>query len=84
MHPNSWYICPIWFIPAALLWAGLCALCEHLRVYDRLASRFNWRKRVVEKWLNRIFGVIALLLTAIILFLISYLIGFDLLNWEPF
>lgn len=84
MNPNSWYVCPVLLVPAALLWAGLRLLCEHLHLCARLSSRFNWRKRTVEKWLNRILGITSLSITAIILFVFSYLIGFDLLNWEPF
>lgn len=84
MEPECWYLCPIWFIPSALLWAGLCVLCEHYYIYDKLSYYFKWKKQKVEKWLNRILGVVSLLLTAIILFAISYIIGFDLLNWEPF
>lgn len=84
MQPNSWYICPILFIPAAVIWASLCVLCEHYCVYDKLSLRFNWKKQNVEKWLNRILGAVSLSLTTIAIFVVSYLIGFDLLNWEPF
>jgi hypothetical protein len=84
MNPHSWYICPILFIPAALLWGGLWVFCEHIQLCQRLVSRFGWKMRTTVKWLNGILYVISLLLTTVILFLVSYLIGFDLLNWEPF
>ena len=84
MEPECWYLCPIWFIPSAFLWASLCALCEHFHICDWFSTKFNWEYKTVEKWMYRLLGLISLLLILIILCVVSYLIKFDLLNWEPF
>lgn len=82
MRPEFWYMCPIWFIPAFFLWACLNVLCNHFRITDRLAERFGWKKRTLQKWQERITGAVSLITTLVVLIVISQLIGFDLLNWE--
>ncbi len=84
MEPEFWYICPILFIPAAILWACINELCDHYHLSERLSKRFGWQKRSVQKWLERITGCVSLIVTLVIIIAISVLIGFDLLNWEWF
>lgn len=82
MEPDFWYMCPIWFIPAFIMWACLNALCDYCNLAERLSQKYGWRKRHIEKWQERITGAISLVVTLIIIIAISELIGFDLLNWE--
>lgn len=82
MGPEFWYMCPIWFIPAFVLWACLNGLCDRYHLSDRLSKRYGWRKKSVQKWQERITGVVSLVVTLIIIIVVSVMIGFDLLNWE--
>lgn len=82
MEPEFWYICPIWFIPAFIMWACLNGLCDHYYLADRLAKRYGWSKQRVQKWQERITGFISLGGTLVVIIAISVAVGFDLLNWE--
>ena len=82
MEPEFWYMCPIWFIPAFILWASLNGLSDRYHLPDRLSKRYGWRKRSVQKWQEWITGVVSLVVTLIIIIAVSVMIGFDLLNWE--
>lgn len=82
MEPEFWYICPIFFIPAAFLRAVISVFCEDHHVSDRIAKRYGWQKRTVQKWQEGIAGAISLVVTFVILLAVSYLLKFDLLNWE--
>ena len=79
---NSWYICPIFLIPFALIWAALELLCEKKNLCQRIADKHGWRKRAVKKWIHSITGLMASLIAFILIALISLLIGFDLFSWE--
>lgn len=83
MGSEFWYMCPIWFIPASCLWTWLNIICDDHCLTDCLSKRFGWRKRDIEKWQMCITGVVAYVGSLAIIILISILIGFDLLNWEP-
>ena len=82
MEPEFWYICPLWFIPAFMLWACLNGLCNHYNLTERLSKRYGWKKNVVQKWQERITGAVSLIGTFLIIISISALIGFDILNWK--
>lgn len=82
MEPEFWYMCPIWFIPAFILWVCLNGLCDKYRLSDRLSKRYGWPMRLVKKWQERITGAVSLVVSLLMIITVSVLIGFDLLNWE--
>lgn len=81
---DSWYICPILLIPAAIIWALLDMLCEKRKLDEKIASKYNWNKHTVMKWIHRITGVIGAVGAFILVALVSLLLRFDLFSWERF
>lgn len=78
----TWYICPIWFIPATFLWVCLDSLFEDHHLDEKLAHIFKVHKNIVRSWRHRILGVLSYTVTLFLIVIISELIGFDLFEWE--
>ena len=74
MEPEFWYICPMFFIPAAILRACINVFCEDHHISDRIAMRYGWNKHTVQKLQERIAGVISLCVTFLILIVVYYLL----------
>lgn len=81
MNIIGWEACPVFFIPSAVLWVCLVAVCERFRFADWLATRFHLTERNAKKWLNRICVIVSFVLVTIILFVISILWHINLFSW---
>ena len=82
-NADFWYICPILFIPASLIWALLDTFCEKKKLDEVIANKRGWDKRVVMKWIHGITGIIGFVIALVLIILVSLLLKFDLLFWEP-
>lgn len=79
-----WYVCPILFVPASLIWALLDMFCEKKKLDEVIANKHGWNKRVViMKWIRGITGIIGFVIALILIILVSLLLRFNLLSWEP-
>ena len=78
-----WYMCPILFIPSSLIWVLLDTACENRKLDEKIANRFGWNKRTVMRWIHGITGIIGFVIALTLIILVSLLLRFNLLSWEP-
>ena len=78
-----WYVCPILFIPASLIWALLDMFCEKRKLDETIANKCGWKKRRVMKWIHCLTAIIGFLIAFALILLVSLLLRFNLLSWEP-
>lgn len=78
-----WYVCPILFIPASLIWALLDIFCEKRKLDETIANKCGWNNRVVMKWIHGITAIIGYVIALVMIILASLLLRFNLLSWEP-
>ena len=77
-----WYICPILFIPSALIWSLLDMFCEKKKLDEIISNKYGWNKRAVMKWIHTITGIIGFVIALAMIILVSLLLGFNLISWE--
>lgn len=82
-NSDFWYMCPIWLIPASIIWVLLDYACDKKKLDEIIAKKYGWKKRIVMKWIHLITGTIAYVFSLAFIILLSLLLRFDLLNWEP-
>ena len=82
-NADFWYMCPIWFIPASIIWVLLDYACEKKSLDERLSKRYGLSKRKAMKWIHFITGIVGFLTAFALILLISLILRFNLLAWEP-
>lgn len=79
---DFWYVCPILFIPATLIWVVLDSFFDRFSFVEKIVKKFGWNHSTAKKWAHIFSGIISHLLTILTEIIISILIGFNLFSWE--